>query len=295
MDPELQHFYDSLEQFVLSEAELRSNGYPLWDENSKELVVIKMDHRERDSRPFLDDDLLERTCGRCREKYVLTGTGDQAADTKCKYHWRKMDNELRFPCCNRVWGWAAACVEENHHVSDSLKKGILREFIETPPPKESYTCPGVYAMDCEMVYTAWGPALGRVTLLDYQGVVVLDEIVRPNERLLDTNFRYSGLKQEEVENAKYNFNQVREKFFQFVNSKSILIGHSLENDLRFLKVVHQKVVDTAMVWQHPRGSHLKWRLRDLVKTMLNKDIQAGDAGHDSKEDAMALWYFGNPV
>ncbi|KAI1708062.1 putative RNA exonuclease pqe-1 [Ditylenchus destructor] len=250
MDPELQHFYDSLEQFVLSEAQLRSNGYPLWDENSKELVVIQMDYRERDSRPFLDDDC-----------------------------------------------------EENHHVSDSLRKGILREFIETQPPKECYTCPGVYAMDWEMDYTAWGPALGRVTLLDYQGVVVLDIVLerlsivmylfpfirsplssqprlsqnppKYDERLLDTNFRYSGLKQEEVENAKYVFNQVREKFFQFVNSKSILIGHSLENDLRFLKVVHQKVVDTALVWQHPRGSHLKWSLRDLVKTMLNKDIQAG--------------------
>ncbi|KAI1701252.1 small RNA degrading nuclease 5 [Ditylenchus destructor] len=81
-----------------------------------------------------------------------------------------------------------------------------------------------------------------------------------------------------MRNAECDLNQVREKMFQFVNSKTILIGHSLENDLRALRVVHEKVVDTALVWRHSRGSNVKWSLRDLAKTMLNKDIQQGDVG-----------------
>ncbi|KAI1701253.1 putative exonuclease GOR [Ditylenchus destructor] len=94
---ELQNFYDSLQQFVLTEAQLRINGYPLWDDSTKELVVVLLDrcywYR------LVDDDLLERICCRCRRTYTLTESGDQAADTKCVYHWRR-DINFQYPCCN---------------------------------------------------------------------------------------------------------------------------------------------------------------------------------------------------
>ncbi|KAI1701255.1 putative exonuclease GOR [Ditylenchus destructor] len=297
---ELQNFYDSLQQFVLPKETLRANGYPLWVNSSKRAVDVQLNFRDEKWRPFVEDGSLERTCSRCREKYTLTKSGNQVHGKKCLYHWGKPSNVTvsqwplhyvrRYSCCQALDGYVGSlskvgCEQANYHVTHSIKKSAFREFVETTSPRGyGATCPGVYALDCEMLYTVSGGALARVSLMDYKGRLVLDEIVRPNERLLDSNYRFTGLTQADIENAECDLKQVREKMFQFVNSKTILIGHSLEHDLRALRVVHEKVVDTALVWRHSRGPNFKWSLRDLAKTMLNKDIQQGR--HDSKEDAL---------
>jgi hypothetical protein len=41
---------------------------------------------------------------------------------------------------------------------------------------------------------------------------------------------------------KKNKPQARELLFKQINSETILVGHSLENDLRGLRVVHRRVV-----------------------------------------------------
>jgi len=33
---------------------------------------------------------------------------------------------------------------------------------------------------------------------------------------------------------------------QLLSEKTIIVGHSLENDLRALKLVHKRVIDTAL-------------------------------------------------
>ncbi|KAI1701118.1 putative RNA exonuclease pqe-1 [Ditylenchus destructor] len=297
---ELQDFYTSLQQFVLTKEKLRENGYPLWVNSTKRAVEVQLRFRDEKWQPFVDDTSLERNCSRCRQKYTLTESGDQALGTKCLYHWGKPSNVTvsewprhyirRYSCCQALDGYLGSlskigCAQANYHVTHSIKKSAFCEFMETPSlRKRGATCPGVYALDCEMLYTVSGGALARVSLLDSKARLVLDEIVRPNERLLDSNYRFTGLQQKDVENAKCDLKQVREKLFRLVNSETILIGHSLEHDLRALRVVHEKVVDTALVWRHSKGPNFKWALRDLAKTMLNKEIQNGR--HDSKEDAL---------
>lgn len=44
---------------------------------------------------------------------------------------------------------------------------------------------------------------------------------------------------------------------------TILIGHALDNDLRALRLVHQRVVDTAALFPHARGLPYRRALRDL--------------------------------
>lgn len=52
----------------------------------------------------------------------------------------------------------------------------------------------VIGLDCEMVFTCWGVALGRVTLVDASLNVLLDELVAPAPgALVDANTRFSGL------------------------------------------------------------------------------------------------------
>ena len=58
------------------------------------------------------------------------------------------------------------------------------------------------------------------------------------------------------------------------SSETILIGHSLESDLKVLKLVHSKVVDTSVVFPHKLGPPLKRALRTLAAEYLKRIIQA---------------------
>ena len=71
------------------------------------------------------------------------------------------------------------------------------------------------------------------------------------------------------------------------SSETILIGHSLESDLKVLKLVHDKVVDTSVVYPHKLGPPLKRALRTLAAEHLKRIIQDNVDGHDSAEDAIA--------
>ena len=48
--------------------------------------------------------------------------------------------------------------------------------------------------------------------------------------------RFSGITEEKLRHVTKRLEQVREELFKFIFKDSILIGHSLENDLRALKV-----------------------------------------------------------
>lgn len=83
----------------------------------------------------------------------------------------------------------------------------------------------------------------------------------------------------------------------------ILIGHSLENDLSVLKIVPDRVIDTAVRYVHPTPG-FKHSLRYLTVHYLNRSIQSAGRnsgtghsvctdhtssprGHDPAEDARA--------
>ena len=63
------------------------------------------------------------------------------------------------------------------------------------------------------------------------------------------------------------------------------VGHSLENDLRGLRMLHMNVLDTAVLYSHPRGPPYRPALRVLCERHLNRKIQEGS--HDSVADALA--------
>lgn len=79
----------------------------------------------------------------------------------------------------------------------------------------------------------------------------------------------------------------QEEFLKLVYKETILIGHSLENDLLALKVSHDLVIDTAVLYKHPRGGSYKTALRVLSRKFLSREIQDSCCGHDSIEDARA--------
>ena len=73
----------------------------------------------------------------------------------------------------------------------------------------------------------------------------------------------------------------------FINADTIIVGHGLENDLRALNLIHNTVLDTAVVFPHFFGLPYRRSLKALVSSYLKKDIQESLWGHDSYEDARA--------
>lgn len=69
---------------------------------------------------------------------------------------------------------------------------------------------------------------------------------------------------------------------------TILIGHSLNSDMVAIKMTHPFIIDTSILYPHPRGPPLKSSLKWLSQRYLSREIQNhGASGHNSIEDAKA--------
>jgi RNA exonuclease 1 len=107
-----------------------------------------------------------------------------------------------------------------------------------------------------MVLTTKGHQLARVSLVDENENVLLDEYCLPEAPIVDYLTQYSGITKETLLNVKNSVFDVRKLFLDFVSSDTIVVGHSLENDFIALKVFHYKVIDTSILYPHNSGTSL---------------------------------------
>lgn len=286
-------FCSHLQRYVLTEEQLVDNGFPRpvrgVTGSSVGSAVVKWSEKY-DKRPQMTGD--KKLCARCGKGFIVLPGGTYAKpQEECSYHWgrrikKKVSGQvdLVYTCCQGN-GSAQPCVSAKSHVYDSNKYDDLTGFIETPVADGGSTA---YSVDCEMVYTTAGIELARVTLIDDSLNVVFDAIVRPSHSIVDCNTRFSGLTEISFHGVTATFHETRSRLLKIINNRTILMGHSLENDLRTLKLFHDQVVDTSVVFPHRLGPPLKRPLRDLVAENLMKIIQDdGDTGHDSAADARA--------
>jgi len=148
----------------------------------------------------------------------------------------------------------------------------------------------IYAIDCEMVLTSDDAhSLARISVVDWHGKVVLDKYVKPSIPIKDYFTQYSGITVQILENVTTTLADIQKELMALFTPATVLLGHSLESDLNALKMTHPFIIDTSMIYPHPRGLPLRSSLKFLANKYLKREIQvAGARGHDSVEDARAV-------
>ncbi|ESP01259.1 hypothetical protein LOTGIDRAFT_111751, partial [Lottia gigantea] len=283
--------YKRLSKYVTSEEDLQTNNFPRPDSNSSSSAKFYVDNKKIKD-PTLKD--YEKICNRCGKRFVVYPDCEYGSFEECSFHWgkawkRKVAGqwETRYTCCSGDLS-ATGCAVSKAHTYESNKyeniTGYMKTMPTSPPLDGNY---GVYAMDCEMVYTTGGMELARVTVVGSDKQPVYETLVKPDYPLIDPNTRYSGIEEKDLDNVKTTLRNVQAVLLSLFNDKTILMGHSLESDLMAVKIIHNTVVDTSLVFPHRLGLPYKRALRNLMSEHLQKIIQNDEGGHDSNEDALA--------
>ncbi|XP_059167072.1 putative exonuclease GOR [Physella acuta] len=275
-----KELYDRLSKYILTEEQLRSNGYPRPStDGSSKAMIYKKDN--------IDIPLKENAsaCRRCGKIYCVAVDGSPAIQEKCRYHFGNAHKQggsvARYACCGEKVG-RQGCQVADHHVH-ARNKANMNGYVKTLPGFDHH----IYSIDCEMIYTKAGLELAQVTVIDEDCKTVYESLVKPDADIIDYNTRFSGITAADMKDVTTTLHDVQAVMLSMISDKTILVGHSLESDLVALKLIHSTVVDTSLVFPHPRGLPYKRALRNLVEEKLQKRIQTHTGGHDSKEDAVA--------
>lgn len=218
---------------------------------------------------------------------------------------------------NRVHVWSGVTAGLN---------GPYEGFVRTqrrpgPPPHDGNT--GVFAVDCEMCFTGCGLELTKVSIVKSDGNLVYESFVRPERDIVDYNTRFSGITEKDLTTSTFygggggsissnarrsstasnsssssscsggytktvkTLKEVQRDLLKFIFEDTILIGHSIENDLKALKLIHKTIIDTSITFPHFYGLPYRRSLKSLTKSILKRDIQLQENGHCCFEDSRA--------
>lgn len=246
----------------------------------------------------------EVECSRCKKPFIPDTYYELEDPESCNYHYGRLQNVKNHPtkifsCCNAEAS-GTHCSTASKHVffcktlfsDDSLLKCDWSQTAEQLD---------LVALDGEMCHTEAGMELCRLTMVTWDETRLLDVIIKPTTRIIDYNTRFSGISEETFVEGSFETvvpEGITPKIFSFeelrsvllprlIGPQTILVGHSLENDLFYMKLDHKRIIDTCVLYPHNKGHPYRMALRDLSRVHLKQFVQEGSSGHDSFEDCVA--------
>lgn len=173
-----------------------------------------------------------------------------------------------------------------HYFGDkSLTEEELASYKELPS-EDSLNTQKIIAIDCEMIETTEGEELARLSATDENGKMILDQLFRPKGGIKDLRYQYSGITEEMIKSTDIPTTEAVNILSQIASANTIIVGHSLENDLKIMKLLHKNCIDTAVVYNADSRPPSKPPLANLYAKYIKKPFRTG-ATHDPAEDAMA--------
>lgn len=176
----------------------------------------------------------------------------------------------------------------------SYQRGWLRmrrEPVAALARRAGGAAPPLFALDCEMVETKRSNcALISVAVVDADGKMVIDMMVRPRGEVTDFLTRITGFDASSLEGVTATRADAARAVAELLraNPGAVLVGHSLDNDLRALKLDYRPVIDTALVHSWRGCPGLTPGLAALSEILLERTMRDGaGTAHDAIEDAAA--------
>lgn len=196
-----------------------------------------------------------------------------------------------------------------HGYSLSVNRPTFGVFSLSPSNASGIPKRAAVALDCEMVGVKGGRSeLALLSAVDYiTGEVLINTLIYPKEKVVDWRTRFSGVTPSAMSLAKSQgqtlngWEEARAELWKHIDMETILVGHALHHDLDVLRMIHNLVVDSAILAKNAVGAGVtrQWGLKTLCKEFLSTQIQDhGKKGHDCLEDTYAtrevvLWCASN--
>ncbi|XP_061535741.1 RNA exonuclease 5-like isoform X2 [Phycodurus eques] len=144
----------------------------------------------------------------------------------------------------------------------------------------------LFGLDCEMCLTVKGYELTRVSLVEGEGKCVMDQLVKPDNKILDYLTQFSGITAAMLHPVRTSLRDVQVQLRTLLPRDAVLVGHAVNNDLVALKLIHRHVIDTSLLYRSEFGQRFKLKL--LAEVVLGRSIQTQEEkGHHPVEDALA--------
>ncbi|XP_042481309.1 small RNA degrading nuclease 1-like isoform X2 [Macadamia integrifolia] len=152
---------------------------------------------------------------------------------------------------------------------------------------ESLKSNAMAAIDCEMVLCEDGTeAVVKVCVVDHNLEVKLNELVNPNKAVADYRTLITGVSAKDLCKINCSLADVQKSLKKLVSRGTILVGHSLNNDLKALKLDHARIIDTSFIFKVLDGRR-RPSLKDLCKSVLGYELRKEGAPHNCLDDALA--------
>ena len=77
--------------------------------------------------------------------------------------------------------------------------------------------------------------------------------MRPERPITDYNTRFSGITAAMMAGVRTTLAEARGRLAALVPAEALLVGHALQNDLVALRLAHGRILDTALLYPHPKA------------------------------------------